>query len=219
MHPRHRGRSSVDSSPPQNPGALPIPSGTPVVLSRNQRQLGALLEGSDPDQDASFVLVNARHGAVAIPHSISLRRLVVAQRTPRQILAGPRGCNCSLAILLPLDHERGGSGSSRRIILLAASRDQLFGLCSEFLRSVRPRTISSQLTAVRFRGRFRRALLHEHEVFGFLAILRVALAVTVFGRRRGILVLWDLARAVSGRGRASLQSACFFEFRCITGSR
>ena len=94
---------------------------------------------------------------------------------------------------LPLDHERGGSRPSRWIILLAASRDQLFRLRREFrrLRSVGPRTLVSGRLATGVRSAFRRAPPRERKVFGFLApILRVfALAVTVFGRRRGILFL------------------------------
>lgn len=215
MYSRHRGRSSIDSPPSKDPSALPVPPGTPVLLSWDQRQLlGALLlEGSNPEQDASFVLVDARHSAVAIPHSIGLRGIVATQRTPRQILAGLGRCNCCLAIFLPLDHERRGSRPSTGMILPPS--DQLLGLGCEFLRSTRPRTISGQLAAIRStRRNTLRTLFREHELFGILAILRDALAVAIFGCR-GIRVLRLLARPVSRRRHASPQPARPLDLRRI----
>lgn len=206
MYSRHRGRSSIDSPPSKDPGALPVPPRAPVLLPRDRGQrLGALLEGSNPEQDASFVLVDARHSAVAVPHSIGVRGgIVAAQRAPRQILARLGGCNRGLAIPLPLDHERGGSSPSTGMILPPG--DQLLGLGCEFLRSARPRTISGRLAAIRFtRGNAPRTFLRERELFGILAILRGALAVAVFGCRGIVRVLGLLARPVSRRWHASPQ--------------
>lgn len=133
----HGGRSAVDSSASQNPRPLAVSPGAPAVLPGHQANLGRVLERPHPQQNATFVLTNARHGVAAIPHSIGTH----IARYRAQVLGGPRGRFRTWPMSLSLDHE--GRGSRAPCTIDPPWRDgppsdQPFRFRREFLRPAGP---------------------------------------------------------------------------------
>lgn len=134
----HRGRPAVDSPASQDPRPLAVSPGAPAVLPGHRADLGRVLEGSHPEQNATFVLANARHSASAVPHSIGTP--VARYRALRQVLGGPRGHSRAWPMSLPFYHKGRSSRTPRELDLRrdGPPSDQLLRFRREFLRSAGP---------------------------------------------------------------------------------